>query len=104
MAVQVRLPTMLRKHARGKSIVEVSGETVGGLLRDLGERYPGLRDDITTSKGQLHQFVNVYVNDEDIRYLQKLDTPLHSGDVVSILPAVAGGVPDGRWRPMSWGR
>jgi MoaD family protein len=71
--------------------VEGEGSTLGDLLRDLEERYPGLTRGILGSDGMLHRYVNVYVNDEDARYLQALDTPVNEGDVVSILPAVAGG-------------
>lgn len=91
MVVEVRLPTMLRKHVAGQSMVQAQGETVGSLLSELGQRYPGLHTDLTGPTGELHQFINIYVNDEDIRYLDRLETPIGEGDVVSILPAVAGG-------------
>ena len=91
MGVQVRLPTMLRKHVAGQSLIEADGGTVGSLLTELGQHYPGLHTDLTGPDGELHQFINIYVNDEDIRYLDGLGTPVGAGDVVSILPAVAGG-------------
>ena len=87
MPVDVKLPTMLRAQADGQATVAVDGETVGAVFTSLVERYPGLRD----ASGGLHKFVNVYKEDDDIRYLEGLDTKLASGDVLSILPAVAGG-------------
>ena len=91
MGVQVRLPTMLRKHVAGQSVIQAGGGTVGSLLTELGQHYPGLHTDLTGPDGELHQFINIYVNDEDIRYLDGLSTAVGAGDVVSILPAVAGG-------------
>ena len=91
MAISVRLPTVLRPHAAGKSSVEVNGSTVGDVVGDLVERFPGMKGHLTDEGGQLQKFVNVYVNDEDIRYLEKMATPVADGDEVAILPAVAGG-------------
>jgi molybdopterin converting factor small subunit len=91
MAVEVRLPTLLRPQADGASSVSASGETVGDVFRQLIERYPGLSDNLLGDDGSLHKFVNVYRNDDDIRYLDALDTKVAPGDVISILPAVAGG-------------
>ncbi|HAM01041.1 MAG TPA: molybdopterin synthase sulfur carrier subunit [Acidimicrobiaceae bacterium] len=87
----VRLPTVLRPHAQGKSTVVVPGDTVGEILRGLVEGYPGMAGQVLTEDGTLHRFVNVYVNDDDVRYLEGLDTKVAGGDTVSILPAVAGG-------------
>jgi sulfur-carrier protein len=89
--VDVRLPTVLRSQAEGKSTVSVEGATIGDVLRDLVARYPGISGQVLNEDGTLHRFVNVYVNDDDVRYLSLLDTPVASGDEVSILPAVAGG-------------
>jgi molybdopterin synthase sulfur carrier subunit len=89
--VDVRLPTVLRAHAGGAATVQAEGETVGQVFEDLVIRYPGMSGLIVTPEGALHKFVNVYVNDDDVRYLDRLDTKLSEGDVVSILPAVAGG-------------
>jgi len=91
MAVEVRLPTLLRPQADGASSVSASGETVGDVFRQLIERYPGLSDNLLGDDGSLHKFVNVYRNDDDIRYLDALDTQVTDGDVISILPAVPGG-------------
>ena len=91
MSVQVRLPTVLRASAGGNATVAAEGETIGQLLEDLAARYPAMAGQIVTEDGTLHKFVNVYKNDDDIRYLDKLDTKVADGDVISILPAVAGG-------------
>ncbi len=91
MPVDVRLPTVLRPQAGGRSTVSVEGATIGDVLRDLVARYPGISGQLLNEDGTLHRFVNVYVNDDDVRYLSLLDTPVSTGDEVSILPAVAGG-------------
>jgi molybdopterin synthase sulfur carrier subunit len=91
MAVEVRLPTLLRAHADGASSVSADGATVGEVFTDLIARYPGLSGNLVDDEGGLHKFVNVYRNDDDIRYLDQLDTKLSDGDTLSILPAVAGG-------------
>lgn len=91
MAVEVRLPTLLRPHAGGDASVSADGATVGEVFSALVDRYPGLSGQLVDDDGGLHRFVNVYRNDDDIRYLEQLDTKLSDGDVVSILPAVAGG-------------
>jgi sulfur-carrier protein len=89
--VDVRLPTVLRPQADGRSTVAVEGTTIGDVLKDLVARYPGIAGQLLDGEGGLHRFVNVYVNDDDVRYLSLLDTPVAPGDQVSILPAVAGG-------------
>jgi MoaD family protein len=91
MAVDVRLPTLLRASTDGASSVAAEGTTVGEVFGALTERYPGLKGQLVDDAGGLHKFVNVYVNDDDIRYLEQLDTSVNDGDVISILPAVAGG-------------
>ena len=91
MPVEVRIPTMLRAHVGGAATVEVPGGTVGEVIGELVAKFPGLNGQVVTDEGTLHRFVNVYVNDDDIRYLDKLDTKVGEGDTVSILPAVAGG-------------
>ena len=89
--VRVKLPTILRKHAGGEPAVEASGATVRELLEDLEAKFPGITKNVLSDDGGLHRFVNVYVNDEDVRYLGSLETAVQAGDVISILPAVAGG-------------
>ena len=91
MAVEVRLPTVLRQSAGGASVVAVDGATIGEVLGKLVAEYPGMAGQVLTDEGGLHKFVNVYVDDDDVRYLQGLDTPVPDGAEVSILPAVAGG-------------
>ena len=92
MSVEVRVTSVLQRVVGAKS-VESEGRTVGEVLEEINARYPGFREQITADNGTLHRFVNIYINDEDIRYLQALDTPVSEGDVVSILPALAGGSP-----------
>ena len=91
MAVEVRLPTVLRSHAGGASAVSVDGATIGEVLAKLVAEYPGMSGQILTDDGGLHKFVNVYVDDDDVRYLEGLETPTADGAELSILPAVAGG-------------
>jgi MoaD family protein len=91
MAVEVRLPTVLRAQAGGRAAVTVEGATIGDVLQRLVEEFPGMAGQLLTDDGSLHKFVNVYVNDDDVRYLTSLDTPVKDGDEVSLLPAVAGG-------------
>ena len=91
MSVKVRIPTVFRKFTDDHSVVDVEPDTVGGLVTQLEGRFPGFEDQLLTDEGLLHRFVNVYVNDEDIRYLDKLDTKANDGDTVSLLPSVAGG-------------
>jgi MoaD family protein len=91
MAIEVRVTAVLQKLTGGKKSVPAEGGTVDQLLKNLDVNYPGFRHQVQGEDGKLHRFVNIYLNDEDIRYLDKLDTPLKDGDVVSILPALAGG-------------
>ncbi len=91
MMAEVRLPTLLRVHAEGAASVTAQGATVGELFASLTAAHPGLEGQLIDETGALHKFVNVYVNDDDIRYLDKLATPVTDRDVISILPAVAGG-------------
>ena len=87
---QVRIPTPLRPHTGGLDTVEAEGATVGAVLRQVGEKYPALHERIFDGN-DLRRFVNVYVNNEDIRYLDDLQTAVEPNDEVSIIPAVAGG-------------
>jgi sulfur-carrier protein len=89
--VEIRLPTVLRAQADGQANVAVDGATIGEVFNTLLTQYPGLRGNLLDDAGGLHKFVNVYVNDEDVRYLDGLDTKVGDGDEVSIIPAVAGG-------------
>jgi MoaD family protein len=91
MAVDVRIPTILRQYTDGQKAVQGTGDTIADLLADLDSRHPGLRARLVTEEGALHRFVNVYVNDEDVRFLGSLDAKVSDGDTVTILPAVAGG-------------
>ena len=87
----VRIPPVLRANAGGNKQVEVGGTTVGEVLAQLIGQYPGLRSQLLTEDGELNRFVNVYLNDQDIRYLQERGTPVEARDTVIILPAMAGG-------------
>ncbi len=91
MAIEVRIPTILRTYTGGEKAVSGSGDTLAALLTDLDSRYTGLRGRLVTEDGSLHRFVNVYVNDEDVRFLGGLETKIADGDNVTVLPAVAGG-------------
>ncbi|GAA3232799.1 MoaD/ThiS family protein [Actinocorallia longicatena] len=90
MAIEVRIPTILRNLTDGSKAVEGKGATIAELFSDLDVRHPGLRDRLVDEKG-LRRFVNVYLNDEDVRFLGGLETALSDGDTVTVLPAVAGG-------------
>ena len=91
MPVEIKLPTVLRAAADGQQSVSIDGATVGDVFATLVAKYPGLRDNLLDGEGGMHKFVNVYKDDDDIRYLDGLDTKLADGDVLTILPAVAGG-------------
>jgi MoaD family protein len=91
MAVEVRVTAVLQKLVGGAKIVPGEGETVGQVLDHIDDQHPGFLSQVTQGDGQLHRFVNIYLNDEDIRYLKQLETPVKEGDVLSILPALAGG-------------
>jgi molybdopterin synthase sulfur carrier subunit len=91
MAVTVKLPTILRKHTGNEPKVTAEGSTLAEVLKDLEARYPGLTKNVLSDDGGLHRFINIYVNDEDVRYLGSLQTEVKDGDTLSILPAVAGG-------------
>jgi molybdopterin converting factor small subunit len=91
MSVRVKLPQILRKFAAGEAVVEADGSTLREVLKDLESRYPGITKNVVNDEGALHRFINVYVNDEDVRYLGSLETPVAENDTVSLLPAVAGG-------------
>ena len=90
MAIEVRIPTILRTYTDGAKQVEGTGSTLDELITNLEQRHGGLRDRLVDGGG-LRRFVNVYLNDEDVRFLSGLDTPVKDGDTVTVLPAVAGG-------------
>jgi len=91
MAIDVKIPTILRTYTGGAKSVEANGATLSALIDDLDANFEGLKGRLITDDGSLHRFVNIYVNDEDVRFLGSLDTQLADGDAVTILPAVAGG-------------
>jgi sulfur-carrier protein len=91
MAIEARIPTILRSYTDGEKAVEGSGQTLADLFADLDSRHEGLRARLVGEDGSLQRFVNIYLNDEDVRFLGGAETPLSDGDVVTILPAVAGG-------------
>lgn len=90
MAISVRVPTQLRTLTQSLEEVSASGSTVGEVLGALGEKYPGFRERLLDDKG-IRRFINVYLGDEDVRFLDGLDTPLKDGDSLTIVPAIAGG-------------
>ncbi|GJF30164.1 molybdopterin synthase sulfur carrier subunit [Kitasatospora sp. NE20-6] len=90
MAIEVRIPTILRTYTDGAKAVEGAGANVGELFHDLDSRHPGIADRLLQN-GELRRFVNVYLNDEDVRFLEGIGTTVADGDSVTILPAVAGG-------------
>ncbi len=87
---EVRVTSVLQRVVGAKS-VRTEGSTIAEVLEKLNADYPGFREQITMEDGSLHRFVNIYINDEDIRFMQQMETPVATGDVVSILPALAGG-------------
>ena len=91
MSIQVRIPTPLRKLTDEKEVVLVEGATIGTILTNLDEAYPGLTERICDEQGAVRRFVNIFLNDEDIRFLQEKETPVKEGDEISIVPAIAGG-------------
>ncbi len=93
--IEVRIPSMLRRLTGDAASVSAAGATVGEVIDNLEAEYAGIRSELLTEDNQIHRFVNIYLNDEDVRFLDKLDTAVSPGDVISILPAVAGGLPTG---------
>ncbi|GAA3686766.1 MoaD/ThiS family protein [Nonomuraea antimicrobica] len=90
MAIEVRIPTILRTYTDGAKAVSAEGATLDELISNLESRHPGIKDRLV-DEGSLRRFVNVYLNDEDVRFLGGLGTPVADGDTVTVLPAVAGG-------------
>jgi molybdopterin synthase sulfur carrier subunit len=91
MEVHVRIPTPLKKLAGEQDTIKAKGRTVGEVIQWLTEAYPGLTERLRDEQGELRRFINIYVNDEDIRFIQNLETPVNEGDRISIIPAIAGG-------------
>jgi molybdopterin synthase sulfur carrier subunit len=91
MAAKVRIPTPLRKLTNNEELVEVKPGTIGQAINELQSRYPGIKERLLDEAGAVRRFVNVYVNEEDIRFLQNQETAVNDGDEISIIPAIAGG-------------
>ena len=91
MASKVRIPTPLRKLTDNQESIEVESNTIGGAIEELEGKFPGIKERLVDEEGEIRRFVNVYVNEEDIRFLENQDTPLKEGDDISIIPAIAGG-------------
>lgn len=87
----VRIPTPLRKLTNNEELVAIQAATVGAAIQQLQAKFPGIQERLVDESGAVRRFVNVYVNEEDIRFLQNLDTPLKDADEISIIPAIAGG-------------
>lgn len=91
MPVAIRIPTPLRKLTANQSELMIDGDTIGSILENMNASYPGIKDRICDESGSVKRFINIYVNEEDIRFLQGTDTKVKSGDKVAIVPAIAGG-------------
>jgi molybdopterin synthase sulfur carrier subunit len=91
MPIQVRIPTPLRKFTGGAESVTANGATIAAIVQDLESRHPGLKERLCDDSGKVRRFVNLYVNGDDIRFMNSLDTPVKDGDEISIVPAIAGG-------------
>ena len=91
MPAQIRIPTPLRKLTNNEEVVEVNPGTIGQAIHELQGRFPGIKERLLDDTGAVRRFVNVYVNEEDIRFLQNQDTAIKDGDEISIIPAIAGG-------------
>jgi len=91
MPVSVRIPTPLRKLTNDEELVTVEASTIGDAIAELQTKYPGIKERLVDENGEVRRFVNIYVNEEDIRFLQNKETPIKDGDEVSIIPAIAGG-------------
>lgn len=91
MSVEVRIPTVLRKYTNGERAIEAQGSNLLEVIESVDQKFPGFKSQVIADTGDLHRFINLYLNDEDVRYLESLSTKVATGDVVNILPAVAGG-------------
>ena len=91
MSAVLRIPTVLRPAMGGETTIRVEGSTIGAVLSDVTERFPAVKGQLLNDDGTLHRFLNVYVNDDDVRYLGGVDAPVTDSDEITLLPAVAGG-------------
>jgi len=91
MPKKIRIPTPLRKLTNNEELIEVNAATIGEAIAELQSRYPGIQERLVDENGEVRRFVNIYVNEEDIRFLKNKQTPLKDGDEISIIPAIAGG-------------
>lgn len=91
MAIEVKVPRLLQRLVGGAKVIQAEGKNITQVLENLEQRYPGFKGRLITPEGKIHPFVNLYLNEEDIRFLKELNTEVSDGDVLSILPAVAGG-------------
>ncbi|MBI1816080.1 MAG: MoaD/ThiS family protein [Deltaproteobacteria bacterium] len=91
MSIQVRIPTPLRRFTNGADEVGMNGATIGAVVNQLEQQFPGIKERLCDDAGNVRRFVNIYVNGDDIRFLNHLETPVKDGDEVSIVPAIAGG-------------
>ncbi|MCH8018306.1 MoaD family protein [candidate division KSB1 bacterium] len=91
MSVEIIIPLVLRQYAENRDSVKLSGQNIGELLDNLMQKFPNMKKHLFSEDGQIRNFVNVYVNDDDIRYLENSETQLKEGDVISLIPSVAGG-------------
>lgn len=91
MSILVRIPTPLKRLTGEQDVLSVKGKTVGEVIEALIQTYPGLKERLKDEQGELRRFINIYVNNEDIRFIQHLETPVQEGDQISIIPAIAGG-------------
>lgn len=91
MPIEVQIPTPLRPHTEGQDTIDATGDTVKAVLADVVARYPALKDRLFDEQGQPRRFINLFVNDEDVRFLDGLDSGVKDGDTLAIIPAVAGG-------------
>ncbi len=93
MPITVRVPTPLQKFTQSQAEVKASGASIKELIEDLEKKFPGIKERLCDEKGKVRRFINIYVNEEDVRFLQQDETPLKDGDEISIIPAIAGGSP-----------
>jgi len=91
MSIEVRIPSPLKSITGGKNVIQGKGSTVGEVIQDIVSAYPQLRERLYDEKGDVRRFINIFLNDEDIRFLKNLDTPVAEGDSLFIIPAIAGG-------------